>query len=240
MSTITTLNTGDSGSSSRTTINTNVSNLNTDKQEKGSGVTGNIVAFGASNVLQDTGKAAPTSPIVGTTDTQVISNKTFVAPILGVATVTSVNKVVIVAPTTAATLAFGVDNATQTFQGTDTIVGRATTDTMTNKRITKRVLALAANSATPAINTDLYDVVHITAQTAAITSLTSGLTGTPVDGDTLRISITGTGSVAITFGASFEASGAVPLSTTTSSTARLDMGFFWNSETSKWRQVAQA
>jgi len=113
------------------------------------------------------------------------------------------------------------------------------TQTLTNKRITKRVLALSANSATPAINTDLYDVVHITAQTAAITSFTTNLTGTPVDGDTLRISVTGTAAVALTFGASFEAS-TVALSTTTVTTARLDMGFFWNTETSKWRQTAQA
>ena len=113
----------------------------------------------------------------------------------------------------------------------------SSTNTYTNKRITKRVLALSANSATPTINTDLYDVVHITSQTAAITSFTTNLTGTPVDGDTLRISVTGTGAVAITFGSSFEA-GAVALSTTTVGTTRLDMGFFWNSETSKWRQMA--
>lgn len=118
------------------------------------------------------------------------------------------------------------------------ILGTTDTQTLTNKRITKRVLALSANSATPAINTDSYDVVHITSQTAAITSFTSSLTGTPVDGDGLRISVTGTGSVALTFGSSFEASGNVALPTTTSSTTRLDMGFFWNSETSKWRCVA--
>lgn len=109
--------------------------------------------------------------------------------------------------------------------------------TFTNKRMTKRVLALSANSATPAINTDSYDIVHITAQTAAITSFTSSLTGTPVDGDTLRISITGTAAVAITWGTSFEAS-TITLPTTTVTTARLDIGFFWNTETSKWRCVA--
>ena len=122
---------------------------------------------------------------------------------------------------------------------TDTLVARATTDTLTNKRITKRVLALSANSATPAINTDNYDVVHITSQTTAITSFTSGLTGTPVDGDTLRISITGTAAVALTWGTSFESSTAT-LPTTTVSTTRLDIGFFWNTETSKWRCVAVA
>ena len=122
---------------------------------------------------------------------------------------------------------------------TDTIVGRASTDTLTNKRITKRVLALSANSATPAINTDSYDVVHITSQSTAITSFTTSLTGTPVDGDTLRISITGTTAIAITWGTSFEAS-TVALPTTTTGTTRLDIGFFWNSETSKWRCVAVA
>lgn len=120
-----------------------------------------------------------------------------------------------------------------------TVVGTSDTQSLTNKRVTKRVLALSANSATPAINIDSYDVVHITAQTAAITSFTTNLTGTPVDGDMLRISITGTGSVALTWGTSFEAS-TVALPTTTSSTTRLDVSFFWNSETSKWRCIAVA
>ena len=149
MSTITTLNTSDSGATSRVTINTNFTNLNTDKVEK------------------------------------------------------------------------------------------TTTDTLTNKRVSKRVLALSGNSATPTINTDNYDVVNITSQTAAITSFTTNLTGTQVAGDTLRISVTGTASVALTFGASFEAS-TVALPTTTSGTTRLDMGFFWNIVTSKWRIVATA
>ena len=109
--------------------------------------------------------------------------------------------------------------------------------TMNGVRITKRVLALSANSATPAVDTDNYDVVHITAQTAAITSFT--MTGTPVDGDTLRVSITGTAAVGITWGTSFEAS-TVALPTTTATTARLDVGFLWNTETSKWRCAAVA
>lgn len=100
-------------------------------------------------------------------------------------------------------------------------------------------LALSANSATPSINTNAYQYVHITGQTAAITSFTSGLTGSPQDGQTLRISVTGTGAVALTFGASFEAS-TVSLPTTTSGTTRLDMAFVWNTETSKWRCVAVA
>ena len=114
------------------------------------------------------------------------------------------------------------------------------TDTLTNKRITKRVLATSGPGATPTINTDNYDVAHFTAVATAITSMTTNLSGTPVDGDTLRISFTDNGTArAIAWGTSFEAS-TVALPTTTVISARLDVGFFYNSETSHWRCVAVA
>jgi hypothetical protein len=106
-------------------------------------------------------------------------------------------------------------------------------------RIVPRVLASTANSATPTLNTSTYDMMVITAQTVAITSFTTNLTGTPVNGQKLWISITGTGAIAITWGASFEAS-TIALPTTTVTTARLDVGFVWNVATSKWRCVATA
>jgi len=115
----------------------------------------------------------------------------------------------------------------------------SSTDTFTNKRITPRVLASTANSATPTLNTDSYDMMVITAQSAAITSFTTNLTGTPTNGQKLWIAITGTGAIAITWGASFSAS-TVSLPTTTVTTARLDIGFVWNVATSTWRCVAVA
>jgi hypothetical protein len=120
-----------------------------------------------------------------------------------------------------------------------TIVGTSDTQTLTNKRVTPRVLALSANSATPAINTDSYDFVDITNQSTAITSFTSGLSGTPTDGQKLWIAITGTTAIALTWGTSFESSTAT-LPTTTVSTTRLDVGFVWNTATTKWRCVAVA
>jgi hypothetical protein len=102
-----------------------------------------------------------------------------------------------------------------------------------------RVLASTANSATPTLNTDSYDMMVITGQSVAITSFTTNLTGTPVNGQKLWISITGTTAIAITWGASFEASN-VSLPTTTVTTNRLDVGFVWNVATSKWRCVATA
>ena len=76
------------------------------------------------------------------------------------------------------------------------------------------------SSATPTINTDNVDVYKLTAQAADITSFTSNLSGTPVDGDILEIQITGTASRAITWGSSF-VSTTVTLPTTTSGTATL-------------------
>jgi hypothetical protein len=96
------------------------------------------------------------------------------------------------------------------------------------------VLALSAGSATPAVNTDLYNVVNITVQSTAITSFT--MTGTPSDGDTLRISITDNGTArAIAWGTSFESSGTVTLPSTTVVSTRIDVAFAWNTATSKWR-----
>jgi len=122
--------------------------------------------------------------------------------------------------------------------GGTTVPTISSTDTLTNKRVTKRTDS-TTSSATPTINTDNVDMYLLTAQTADITSFTTNLSGTPTQGQTLWISITGTAARAITWGTSFEAS-TVPLPTTTVSTDRLDVGFVWNTVTSKWRCVAVA
>jgi maltodextrin utilization protein YvdJ len=114
----------------------------------------------------------------------------------------------------------------------------SSTNTLTNKRVTKRT-GTTTSHATPTINTDNVDFYSITAQTEAITSMTTNLSGTPTEAQTLWIAITGTAARAITWGASFEAS-TVALPTTTVTTARLDVGFIWNTVTSKWRCVASA
>lgn len=95
------------------------------------------------------------------------------------------------------------------------------------------------SSATPTINSDIYDMYGLTAQTADITSFTTNLSGTPANGQKLWIYIVGTAARAITWGASFEA-GAAALPTTTVTTQRLDAGFVWNVATSKWRCMAAA
>jgi len=119
-----------------------------------------------------------------------------------------------------------------------TIVGTSDTQTLTNKWIQKRV-SVTASAASPSINTDTTDVFGLSAQAVNVASFSTNLTGTPVNGQLLWIYIVGTAARSITWGASFEAS-TVLLPTTTVSTDRLDVGFVYNSTTSKWRCIASA
>jgi len=195
--------------------------------------------------------------LVGLTTTDTLTNKSIS---LGTNTIIStfaqLNTAVTdadLARTDAANTFTGTQTITQIDMGnTDTSITRSaagviavegvvvptvsSTSTLTNKRITSRV-GTTTSSATPTINTDNYDIYSLTAQTVDITSFTTNLTGTPTDGQKLWIQITGTAARAITWGASFEAS-TVALPTTTVTTARLDVGFIYNSATSKWRCVA--
>lgn len=113
----------------------------------------------------------------------------------------------------------------------------SSTNTLTNKRITRRVVS-TTQSATPTINTDNTDVATITGLAQAITSFTTNLSGTPVATDFLEIQITDNGSArAITWGASFAAT-TVALPTTTVTSTKLRVLFEWGGST--WDCVAVA
>jgi hypothetical protein len=71
---------------------------------------------------------------------------------------------------------------------TGTISLIANTETLTNKRITKRVVS-TTQSATPSINTDNGDIFEIVGLAQAITSMTTNLTGTPVEGQMFQVII---------------------------------------------------
>ena len=115
----------------------------------------------------------------------------------------------------------------------------SSTSTLTNKRVTARVTTITS-SATPTVNTDNADCVTITALAAAITSMTTNLTGTPANFDQLEYRILDDGTArAITWGASF-AAGPVALPTTTTVNKLLHVYFEWNSVTSKWECQSSA
>jgi len=94
------------------------------------------------------------------------------------------------------------------------------------------------SSATPTINTDNVDIYKLTAQTAAISSFSSNLSGTPNDGDILEIQITDDGTArAITWGASFVSSTVtLPATTVISTTLTVILQYYTTSSygNNKW------
>jgi len=198
---------------------------------KGSGT---VTSVSATSPVTSTGGATPniampaaTTSVNGyltSTDWTTFNSK-------GNGTVTSV--------ATGTGLTGGTITSTGTIAIDSTVTTNSGTQTLTNKRINPRVLASTADSATPTLNTDDYDMMVITGQSVAITNFSTNLTGTPVNGQKLIIAITGTTAIAITWGTSFESS-TVTLPSTTVTTNRLDIGFIYNVATSDWRCVAVA
>lgn len=116
-----------------------------------------------------------------------------------------------------------------------TVVREATTQTLTNKRITKRV-ATATSSTTPTPNADTTDQYQLTALAAGATF--GEPTGTPTNGQGLVIRIEDNGTVrSLAWNAVYRAIGVV-LPTTTVLGKVLYVGFIYNSTDDKWDCVA--
>lgn len=95
------------------------------------------------------------------------------------------------------------------------------------------------SSATPSLNTDTTDQLNITALAVAITSMTSGLSGTPRDGQRVMIRIKDNGTArAITWGTSFVSSGVATLLATTVISKTHLIGLIYDSAAVKWVCVA--
>ena len=100
---------------------------------------------------------------------------------------------------------------------------------------TIKLLSTSSFTTSVTINVDSYNRFIITAQAGDL--LFNNPSGTPISGQTLWISVTGTATRNLTFDTQFEAS-TLDLPTTTVNTDRLDIGFVYISDTLKWRLVA--
>lgn len=126
----------------------------------------------------------------------------------------------------------GLNNVDNTSDATK----NSATATLTNKRITPRIGSVTS-TATPSINTDIYDQYNITALATNITSVT--ITGTPTDGQKLMLRIKDNGTArAITWGASFVSSGTATLLTTTVVNKTHLVGLLYDSAAAKWVCIA--
>lgn len=114
----------------------------------------------------------------------------------------------------------------------------SSTNTLTNKRMTRRIVTVSAPGATPTTNSDNNDIANFTGLGTAITSMTTNLSGTPADGDLLEFRFIDDGTArGITWGTSF-ASTTISLPTTTVISTCLRVLVEWRAASSKWECLA--
>jgi len=112
-----------------------------------------------------------------------------------------------------------------------TVVGTSDTQTLTNKRLTARVVTEASN-ATPTPNADTTDEHTITAQAAA--AAFAAPSGTPTEGQPMIIRIKDNGTArALTWDGIYRAIG-VTLPTTTVLSKTMYIGMVYNNTDTKW------
>lgn len=102
-----------------------------------------------------------------------------------------------------------------------------------------RDVTVNAPGATPSINTDVTDQATFTGVAAAITSMTTNLTGTASNGQKLMIRFKDSGSAqTITWGAKFGSSGVATLLATTVASKTHHVGLVYDSTAALWVCVA--
>lgn len=136
-----------------------------------------------SDVLKFNSDGTNTRSVVTTDQTQTLTNKTFTAPTLGAASATTIaltattNQIATGASSNITTVSFPASSGAVTLtmpNTTDTIVGRATTDTLTNKTLTAPTITGSITDNTKYCTTQFDAVTGTTGST--LTNIV-GLTG---------------------------------------------------------------
>ncbi len=170
-------------------------------------------------------KTFPSGTIVGSTDTQTLTNKTLTTPVVASLYQDAAKTLLVTMPA-----------------ATDTLVGKATTDTLTNKTMiaTTNVveeISTIADSATPTpTGGSLRNLFTVTALAQAATF--AAPSGTPANGNKLIVRILDNGTArALSWNAIYVVIGTT-LPTTTVLSKYTYVGCIYNSASSKWEVLA--
>jgi hypothetical protein len=121
--------------------------------------------------------------------------------------------------------------------GAGQLVSRTTTDTLTNKRVTQRVVTVS-NSTTLTPDGDNSDVSLQVNTQAAGTLTVAAPSGTPTDGQKLIIRVKSTNAQTYSFNATYRFSTTTAAPTTLAAGKTDYIGALWNATDSKWDVVA--
>lgn len=131
----------------------------------------------------------------------------------------------------------GAGNVVTIPGATDTLVGKATSDTLTNKRVTPRPVAMAdAASVTP--TSDTADINTFISTQVAGTLTVNAPTGTPTDGQRLTLRLKSTNAQTYSFNATYKFSTTVTAPVTLAAGKTDYIGCMWNATNSVWDVVA--
>ena len=209
----------------------------------GTGNVNLVATTGSGNFVRATSPTLTTPVIAQIVNTGTLTLPTSTDTLVGRATTDTLTDKTLTAP-----VMNGNITGTYTLAGTYTLGGTPTfpsdivtttgTQTLTNKTRVRRLVTVNAPGATPSTNVNNLDIANFTGLNTAITSMTTNLSGTPVDGQLVEFRFTddGTGR-GITWGASF-GSTTVTLPTTTVSSTMLRVLVEYNG--SIWQCLAVA